>query len=260
MAAHLGLRLAPELLDLTTVRVVFHPRNRGKGAAIRTAIDAATGDVCLVQDADLEYDPADYERLLQPILDGRADVVYGSRFLGDGARRVLHFWHSLGNKVLTLASNVLTDLNLTDMETGYKVFRTDVLKSIHLTCDRFGFEPEVTAKAAKLGARIYEVAISYNGRTYAEGKKIGWKDGVAALWHIVRFNLFPGAYCKDVGHETLRKLGAARSFNRHMYDTIAPHLGSHVLEVGAGIGNLTASWPAGGACWPPTSIRLTATS
>src|SRR5262249_25518946 len=160
--------------------VVFHTHNRGKGAALRTAIDAATGDVCLVQDADLEYDPADYERLLRPILDGRADVVYGSRYLGDGARRVLRFWHSLRNKFLTLASNLLTDLNLTDMETGYKAFRADVLKSIRLTCDRFGFEPEVTAKAAKLGARIYEVAISYDGRTYAEGKKIGWKDGVAA--------------------------------------------------------------------------------
>jgi glycosyltransferase involved in cell wall biosynthesis len=194
-AAPLGLRLAPELLDLTAVRVVFHPRNRGKGAALR---------------------------------------------LGDGARRVLHFWHSLGNKALTLASNALTDLNLTDMETGYKVFRTDVLRSIHLTCDRFGFEPEVTAKAAKLGARIYEVAISYHGRTYEDGKKIGWKDGVAALWHIVRFNLFPGAYCKDAGHDTLRKLGAARSFNRYTYDTIAPHHGSYVLEVGAGVGNLTA--------------------
>jgi len=240
VAARIGISLAPELLDLATVRVHFHPRNRGKGAAIRTAIEASTGDICLVQDADLEYDASDYARLLQPILEGRADVVYGSRFLGDGSRRGLYFWHTLGNQLLTLASNLLTDLNLTDMETGYKVFRSDVLKSVHLTCDRFGFEPEVTAKLAKLGARIYEVPISYHGRTYEEGKKIGWRDAVAALWHIARFNLLPGTYCRDAGHETLRNLGAVRRFNRHMYDTIAPYLGSRVLEAGSGIGNITA--------------------
>src|SRR5688500_4835217 len=239
VATRIGIRLAPELLELVTLRVLYHPRNRGKGAAIRTAIEAATGDICLVQDADLEYDPSDYDRLLQPILDGRADVVYGSRFLGDGSRRVLYFWHTLGNQVLTLVSNLLTDLNLTDMETGYKVFRSHMLKSVHLTCDRFGFEPEVTAKLAKLGARIYEVPISYHGRTYAEGKKIGWRDAVAALWHIARFNLLPGTYCRDAGHETLRNLSAVRRFNRHMYDTIAPYLGSRVLEVGSGIGNIT---------------------
>jgi glycosyltransferase involved in cell wall biosynthesis len=170
-------------------RVVHHPRNRGKGAAIRSAIAAATGDVMVVQDADLEYDPAELPDLLMPILDGRADAVFGSRFAGGGAHRVLYFWHSVGNSLLTLLSNMLTDLNLTDMETCYKMVRSDVLKRLPLTADRFGFEPEVTARLAQAKARIYEMPISYSGRTYAEGKKIGWKDGVAAFWHILRFNL-----------------------------------------------------------------------
>jgi len=169
-------------------RVVHHQRNRGKGAAIRTAIAAATGDVMVVQDADLEYDPAEFPQLIAPILDGRADAVYGSRFLG-GPHRVLFFWHSVGNTVLTLLSNMLTDLNLTDMETCYKMVRADLMKSLALRSDRFGFEPEVTARLAQAHSRIYEMPISYAGRTYAEGKKINWKDGVAALWHIVRFNL-----------------------------------------------------------------------
>lgn len=171
-------------------RVIRHPRNRGKGAAIRTAIAAATGDVVVVQDADLEYDPAEFPQLLGPILDGRADAVYGSRFLG-GPHRVLFFWHSVGNTVLTLLSNMLTDLNLTDMETCYKMVRADVMKRLPLTSDRFGFEPEITARLAQARARIYEMPISYSGRTYAEGKKINWRDGVAALWHILRFNLVP---------------------------------------------------------------------
>ncbi|MFI5279860.1 MAG: glycosyltransferase family 2 protein [Gemmatimonadales bacterium] len=170
-------------------RVVHHPRNRGKGASIRSAISAATGDVMVVQDADLEYDPAELPGLLQPILDGRADAVFGSRFTGGGAHRVLYFWHSVGNGVLTLLSNMLTDLNLTDMETCYKMVRADLLKRLPLTADRFGFEPELTARLAHARARIYEMSISYSGRTYAEGKKIGWKDGVAAIWHILRFNL-----------------------------------------------------------------------
>ena len=171
-------------------RVIHHPQNRGKGAAIRTAIAAATGDVMVVQDADLEYDPAELPVLLGPIADGRADAVYGSRFLG-GPHRVLFFWHSVGNGLLTLLSNMLTDLNLTDMETCYKMVRADLMRGLVLTSDRFGFEPELTARLARAGARIYELPISYAGRTYAEGKKINWRDGVAALWHIVRFNLFP---------------------------------------------------------------------
>jgi glycosyltransferase involved in cell wall biosynthesis len=171
-------------------RVIHHPVNRGKGAAIRSAIAAATGDVMVVQDADLEYDPADLPLLFAPIADGRADAVYGSRFLG-GPHRVLFFWHSVGNRFLTLLSNMLTDLNLTDMETCYKMVRSDLMRRLVLTTDRFGFEPELTAQLARARARIYELPISYAGRTYAEGKKINWRDGVAALWHIVRFNLFP---------------------------------------------------------------------
>jgi glycosyltransferase involved in cell wall biosynthesis len=161
----------------------------GKGAAIRTALAASTGNIVIVQDADLEYDPHDWVHLLEPILDGRADAVFGSRFTGT-PRRVLYFWHSLGNKALTTLSNVLTNLNLTDMETCYKAMRGDIARSLKLTANRFGFEPEVTARLARAHARIYEVPISYAGRTYAEGKKINWRDGVAAFWHIVKYNLF----------------------------------------------------------------------
>jgi glycosyltransferase involved in cell wall biosynthesis len=168
--------------------VVHQPVNRGKGAAIRTALAASTGNVVVVQDADLEYDPADWGVLLQPILDGRADASFGSRFLG-GPHRVLYYWHSVGNGLLTTFSNMLTNLNLTDMETCYKAVRGDLARSLPLTADRFGFEPEITARLARAQARIFEVPISYSGRTYAEGKKIGWRDGVAAFWHILRFNL-----------------------------------------------------------------------
>jgi glycosyltransferase involved in cell wall biosynthesis len=170
------------------VRVLYHERNQGKGAALRTGFAAATGDVVLIQDADLEYDPEEYPKLLEPIAAGRADVVFGSRFAGGESHRVLYFWHSLGNKFLTLASNAFTNLNLTDMETCYKVFRRDVLQRITVEENRFGFEPEITAKVAKLRVRIYEVGISYAGRTYEEGKKIGWRDGVRALWCIVKYN------------------------------------------------------------------------
>jgi glycosyltransferase involved in cell wall biosynthesis len=169
--------------------VAIHPHNKGKGAALRTGFAQASGDIIIIQDADLEYDPKDYGKLLEPILDGRADVVYGSRFLG-GPHRVLFFWHYLGNMALTLLSNIMTNLNLTDMETCYKVFTRQVLNSITLKCDRFGFEPEFTSKIAKQNFRIYEVPISYSGRDYSEGKKIGWKDGVAAIWFIIRFRLF----------------------------------------------------------------------
>jgi glycosyltransferase involved in cell wall biosynthesis len=172
---------------LNQIKVFFQPENQGKGAAIRTAISHATGDIVIVQDADLEYDPKDYPSLLEPIQDGSADVVYGTRFAGGGAHRVLFFWHSLGNRTLTLLSNMLTNLNLSDMEVGYKVFRAEVLKGIELKSNRFGFEPEVTVKLAKKRCRFYEVPISYHGRTYEEGKKITWKDGIAALYYMIRF-------------------------------------------------------------------------
>ena len=180
-------RLARErLVD----RVITQPANRGKGAALRAGIAAATGDVIVVQDADLEYDPGELPALLEPVRLGKADAVYGSRFQG-GPHRVLYFWHYVGNRLLTLLSNMLTNLNLTDMETCYKLVRADLLKRLPLTSDRFGFEVEVTARLAQAGARIWEIPISYSGRTYAEGKKITWRDGVAALLHILRYNLFP---------------------------------------------------------------------
>jgi glycosyltransferase involved in cell wall biosynthesis len=171
------------------INIYYHEKNKGKGAALRTGFGKATGDIVLVQDADLEYDPREYPKLLEPILDGRADVVYGSRFLG-GPHRVLFFWHYVANRMLTMFSNILSNQNLTDMETCYKVFKNDVLRRITLKSDRFGFEPEVTIKVAKLKARVYEVPISYSGRDYTEGKKIGWKDGVAAIVHMLRFKFF----------------------------------------------------------------------
>lgn len=181
--------LTGELADDVRVRVFLQPYNQGKGAALRRGFAEATGDIVLIQDADLEYDPADYPKLLAPLLDGRTEVVYGSRFAGGDAHRVLYFWHSLGNRFLTLCSNALTNLNLTDMECCYKVFRREVLQQLVLEENRFGIEPELTAKIARLGCRVYEVGISYAGRTYAEGKKIGWRDGLWALWCLVKYNL-----------------------------------------------------------------------
>ena len=169
------------------IKIFFQPLNQGKGAALKTALSHVTGDVVIIQDADLEYDPKDYSKLIEPIETGLADVVYGTRFAGGGAHRVLFFWHSMGNRMLTLLSNMLTNLNLSDMEVGYKVFRAEVLRGIELKSKRFGFEPEITMKLAKKRCRFYEVPISYHGRTYEEGKKITWKDGVAALYYMIRF-------------------------------------------------------------------------
>jgi glycosyltransferase involved in cell wall biosynthesis len=181
--------LLKKIPQSATLKVYSHPYNRGKGAALRTALEHATGDIILIQDADLEYDPADYPLLLKPIIDGRADVVYGSRFTG-GTHRVLLFWHYMANRLLTLLSNMLCNLNLTDMETCYKVFRRECVTGIILTSNRFGIEPELTAKLARRRFRFYETGINYSGRDYTEGKKIGWKDGIAALWFIFRYRFF----------------------------------------------------------------------
>ena len=185
-----GTRELIENFDEVQVTKIFHMVNQGKGAALRSGFAAATGDIVLIQDADLEYDPAEYPKLLAPILAGKADVVFGSRFQGGEPHRVFYFWHFVGNKILTLASNMFTNINLTDMETCYKVFKKTVLDRITISENRFGFEPEITAKVAKQKCRIYEVGISYSGRSYEEGKKIGWRDGVRAFWCIVRYNLF----------------------------------------------------------------------
>jgi glycosyltransferase involved in cell wall biosynthesis len=171
-------------------QLIFHQKNLGKGAALRTGIKAATGDIIIIQDADLEYDPQEYPKIVEPIINDKADVVYGSRFSGGDAHRVLYFWHSVGNGLLTLFSNMLTNLNLTDMETCYKAFKREIIQSIEIKENRFGFEPEITAKIAKKGYRVYEVGISYYGRTYDEGKKINWKDGVKAIYCIIKYNLF----------------------------------------------------------------------
>lgn len=240
------------------LRVLVQPRNQGKGAALRRGFAEATAPFVVVQDADLEYDPADFEQLLAPLIDDRADVVYGSRFHTARPHRVLYFWHSVGNRILTAASNMFTNLNLSDMETCYKAFRREVLDSFEIEEDRFGFEPEITAKVARGGWRIYEVGISYAGRTYAEGKKIGWRDGVRAMYCIVRYSRAerwvrdrlgrgpverarPSAFEEaDVElAETLHSLRDAHRYTDWIFDLMAPHLGADVLEIGAGHGSIT---------------------
>ena len=221
------------------VRVFLQPVNQGKGAAVSVGFRYATGDVVVVQDADLEYDPKEYLKLLAPIEDGHADVVYGSRFLGGGPRRVLYFWHTVGNRFLTLASNMFTNLNLTDMETCYKMFRREVVQSMTIESPRFGIEPEITAKVARRGYRIYEVPISYYGRTYEEGKKIGWKDACSALWTIVKHAFREAEDPKNIGHVTLTRMARLEPYNRWLADRFRPALGRRVLEIGAGFGNMS---------------------
>jgi len=221
------------------VRVFLQPVNQGKGAAVSVGFQHAEGDVVVVQDADLEYDPNEYPKLLAPIADGHADVVYGSRFLGGGARRVLYFWHTVGNRFLTLASNMFTNLNLTDMETCYKMFRREVVQSMRIESRRFGIEPEITAKVARRGYRIFEVPISYYGRTYEEGKKIGWRDAVSAIWTIVKHSTREAEDPRNVGHVTLARMGKLEPYNRWLADRFRGALGRRVLEIGAGFGNMT---------------------
>ncbi len=220
------------------LRLIRHPVNRGKGAAIRTAIAHAGGDFAVVQDSDLEYNPQDLRDVLRPLFEGRADAVFGSRFLVAGERRVLYFWHALANHVLTTFCNAVADLNLTDMETGYKAFRLSLVRSIPLRSERFGIEPELTIKLAQRGVALYEVPISYRGRTYAEGKKIGLRDALQALWFILNYGLKRDIYL-DHGAAIHDTLSQTTRFNAWMADAIRPFDGSRVLEIGAGIGNLT---------------------
>jgi len=220
------------------VGVVRHSRNQGKGAAIRTALEHVRGEFCIIQDADLEYNPNEYTSLITPLIEGKADVVYGSRYMIVGERRVLYFWNAVASRILTELTNLVADLNLTDMGTGYKAFRTPLLQSVPIRTSHFGVEPELTIKLARRQVRIYETPISYHGRTYEEGKKIGFWDAVEQIFVILRFSFTKDIY-KDQGAETLHALSEAPRFNRWMADTIRPYVGERVLEIGAGIGNLT---------------------
>jgi len=220
------------------IKPVYHDRNQGKGGAVRTAIQHATGDWMIIQDADLEYDPYDYVALLEPVKDGVADAVFGSRFLVGRYSRAMYFWHMVANKALTLLTNILNDLNLTDMETCYKLVRADIMRQLLLRSAGFDLEPELATKLARWGARIYEVPVSYRGRTYPEGKRITWRDGVKALWALFRYR-FEIRYCKHEGFLVLQAMQRARRFNRWLLAQFAHYLGEEILEAGAGIGNLT---------------------
>src|SRR5579864_8109096 len=221
------------------IKLIQHEVNQGKGAAVRTAIANATGDFCLVQDADLEYDPSEYVKLLRPLLDGHADAVFGSRYMAGEQTRVLPFWHSVINKGLTLFSNMFCNLSVTDMETCYKVFRTDLLKSIPIRSNRFGFEPEITMKVSKRKLRVYEVPISYHGRTYEEGKKIGWKDGLKAFGVMLYFWIIDDLYSETYGRGLLNSLTGTPQYLTWVTRVLRPYLGDTVLEIGAGLGDWT---------------------
>lgn len=222
------------------IKVHFQPQNAGKGAAIRTAIEKMSGDIAIIQDADLEYDPSEIGKLLQPILEGKADAVFGSRFAGSESRRVLYYWHSMGNQLLTWATNVLCDMNFTDMETCYKAVRSDILKQTILKRNDFGLEPELAIRLSQWGMRIYEVPISYQGRTYQEGKKITWKDGVKAFYVIFMISMVDKHFTTHDGYYVLRAMDKCRTFCSWMFDQIKEYIGNSVLETGCGIGTLTS--------------------
>lgn len=238
-----GTRKVLEKIDDPNIRVFYHRQNQGKGAAIRTGFAEVRGQITIIQDADLEYDPNEYLKLVQPILDGVADVVYGSRFAGS-SKRVLNFWHTQGNKFLTRLSNMFTNLDLTDMETCYKVFKSDIIKNLHLVSNRFGIEPEMTAKISKLNYRIYEIPISYHGRSYIQGKKIGWKDGVSAIYSIIKFS-FSSRLTKTgtpMGYQIVNQLTSSERYNEWLLEKIKPQLGKRIFEIGSGIGYLAKSF------------------
>jgi glycosyltransferase involved in cell wall biosynthesis len=235
---------SPEILDALAsqdprIRVVRQPRNMGKGRAIRTAIEHMRGDIGIIQDADLEYDPGDYPAMVAPILEGKADAVFGSRFASASQRKILLYWHGVANHFLTWLTNILNDINLTDMETCYKAVRADVLKQTPLHSDRFGIEPELTTKLAQWNIRLYEVPISYHGRTVAEGKKIGWKDAVSAVWTLFKYRFLDDRFTTHDGYYVLQSMRRARGLNRWILEQFRPYLGARVLEAGCGIGNFT---------------------